>query len=90
MRRGRDPEQRRQRNRLHEFQREARKIYGGFMAVSRRRENVDVGQLTPIYDVQLRVLESDVDGVYITSGMVGLFWFVPGYSLVGGPDVVRP
>jgi len=40
--------------------------------------------------VQLRVLETDVDGVNILTTDVGKFWFVPGYSRVGGPDVVRP
>lgn len=75
---------------MHDFQAEARKIYwGGFGAVARRREGVDLGQLTQQEDVQLRILSSDVGGS-ITSEMVGLFWFVPGYSLVGGPDVVRP
>jgi len=73
-----------------EFIAEARKLYSGHIAVASRRSQIDVGQLTPAEDVQLRVLSSDVDGSYITSDMVGLFWFVPGYSIVGGPDVMRP
>ena len=90
LRRGRDPEQRRSRRHLQEFQREARKIYGGFYAASRRGENVDIGQLTPLYDIQCRILQSDVDLGLADTADIGLFWFTPGYSIVGGPDKVRP
>lgn len=90
--RGRDPHQRRERRFLSEFFREARKLYGSHVVVARRRDQVDVGQLVfdRNNDTQLRVLPSDVDGSYITNEDVGLFWFVPGYSMVGGPDIMRP
>jgi hypothetical protein len=38
----------------------------------------------------LRVTSSDVNGSTVVTGDIGKFWFVPGYSEVGGPDVVRP
>lgn len=42
----------------------------------------------------MRVLLEDVGtypgGEEIASGDVGKFWFVVGYSEVGGPDIVRP
>jgi hypothetical protein len=28
--------------------------------------------------------------VNVVSEDVGKFWFVPGYSRIGGPDIVRP
>lgn len=42
-----------------------------------------------------RVLPGDVgktypDGSEIEEADVGKFWFVPGYSRIGGPDIIRP
>ena len=95
--RGADPNVRRARRFQREFLAEARKLYSGHIVVASRRSQIDVGQLTPkaepdgmIGDVQLRILDSDVDGSYIVTGDVGKFWFVVGYSAVGGPDIPRP
>lgn len=52
-----------------------------------RRQNagVDTSQLYGIEGRQLRILAA---GNGATSDDIGKFWFVPGYSRVGGPDIV--
>lgn len=42
-------------------------------------------QLRTLEGRQLRVLSA---GNGATEADIGKFWFVPGYSLVGGPDIV--
>lgn len=52
--------------------------------------------LTPAgHFARARVLPLDVgkelpDGTTIEPEDVGKFWFVPGYSRIGGPDIIRP
>ncbi len=86
------PEQRQMREYQRAGQRFARMHFSPYGVLSRQRVagSVDASQLATRESVQLRVLESDVDGVNILTGDVGKFWFTPGYSRVGGPDVVRP
>lgn len=41
-------------------------------------------------DCILRVIQRDIDQGLADPEDLDKFWFVPGYSRVGGPDVVRP
>ncbi|MGV3616096.1 MAG: hypothetical protein ACO1SV_12240 [Fimbriimonas sp.] len=51
---------------------------------------VGAQQLTARSGRQLRITQADVDAGKATEEQIGLFWFVPGYSKVGGPDVIPP
>lgn len=53
-----------------------------------RASSVNVQQMTVRSGRCLRVTEADVDAGLASVGDVGKLWFVPGYSAVGGPDVV--
>lgn len=52
----------------------------------RLEARLDVNALPSVSAKQLRVL---APGNGASAEDVGKFWFVPGYSTVGGPDVVR-
>jgi hypothetical protein len=86
------PEARQLRDQNRAAQRHGRMQFSPYGVLSRQRVagSVDASQLATRESVQLRVLETDVDGVNVLTTDVGKFWFVPGYSRVGGPDVVRP
>lgn len=60
--------------------------------VRARLQDARVGtqQLTARSGRQLRITQADVDAGRASSDQIGLFWFVPGYSKVGGPDVIPP
>lgn len=86
------PEQRQLRDYQRAGQRFGRMHNSPYGVLSRQRVSgsVDASQLATRESIQLRVLATDVDGVNILTGDVGKFWFTPGYSRVGGPDIVRP
>jgi len=59
---------------------------GPYGVLSRQRTtNKDVGQLRIRDGQQLRILAA---GNGAAAEDIGKFWFVPGYSRVGGPDVI--
>lgn len=61
------------------------------VAMTRRVEAaIDVGQLPTRETVNLRISQADVDAGRADPEDLGKFWFVPGYSIPGGPDIVRP
>lgn len=64
----------------------------GFRPVVRSSRSVDAGidanQMPVKTHKTLRVTQKDVDEGRASSGDIGKFWFVPGYSRVGGGDVV--
>lgn len=66
------------------------RVVDGPTSTARRLASVDVQQMAIRQALQLRVTQADVDAGRASAGDVGKFWFLPGYSLVGGPDVVRP
>ena len=76
---------------LHEVLREIglrQSLYGLRTLTTRGRaleSQVNLNQLPLVHDRQLRILRA---GNGATEGDVGKFWFVVGYSLVGGPDIV--
>jgi hypothetical protein len=62
---------------------------GGGLTVARSRPmRVQVQQAPVRKSRELRVTQRDVDEGRAAAGDIGKFWFVVGYSLVGGPDVV--
>lgn len=63
-------------------------LYGPRSLTTRGRAleaQVNLNQLPLVHDRQLRVLRA---GNGAAAEDVGKFWFVVGYSLVGGPDIV--
>lgn len=78
-------------NRLHRTMREMMKRgrqdfgFGTLVAVRHRASLTDLQQLYSPNGRQLRIL---APGNGAGPGHVGGFWFVVGYSEVGGPDVV--
>lgn len=53
--------------------------------------NIDLSQLPIRATHRMRITAADVnEDAGITEADIGKFWFVPGYSKVGGPDLVRP
>ncbi|MEN6606464.1 MAG: hypothetical protein ABFD60_04420, partial [Bryobacteraceae bacterium] len=74
------PEQRalRQQNRITRHAERFASQYG-LVSRSRTSQNVDASQLFVRDSVQLRVLDGP---------NIGKFLFVPGYSVIGGPDVI--
>ncbi len=58
----------------------------GPISLSRRAEaSVDLSQLSVNKVLSLRITEA---GNGATVADIGKFWFTPGYSRVGGPDIV--
>ena len=69
------------------LRRRAHHRFGGGAIVTERRKHLrtDVSALRDRYGRELRIL---APGNGATAADVGGFWFVLGYSEVGGPDVV--
>jgi hypothetical protein len=63
---------------------------GQLVRARAQESRVSAQQLTARSGRQLRITQADVDAGRATSDQIGLFWFVPGYSKVGGPDVIPP
>jgi hypothetical protein len=70
---------------------------GAGVTARRLKSQIDVPLLTarPGYFLRARVQTQDIgrelpNGDLITAEDVGKFWFVEGYSRVGGPDILRP
>lgn len=59
--------------------------FGSIASVRHRASLADLQQLYTPNGRQLRVL---APGNGAEAGDVGKFWFVVGYSIVGGPDIV--
>jgi hypothetical protein len=59
--------------------------HGTLVAVRNRSSSVDMQQLYSPNGRQLRILK---EGNGAVAGDIGKFWFVVGYSTVGGPDIV--
>jgi hypothetical protein len=51
---------------------------------------IDPAQLPVKSARSLRITQADVDAGLADIADLGKFWFVDGYSTVGGPDVPRP
>jgi hypothetical protein len=84
------PEQRRLRNRQRELYRGAEHLIGLRSTTTRARAlnmMLDSSQLNVRESLQLRILAPSVRHGFTTEH-VGLFVFIPGYSRVGGPDVI--
>jgi hypothetical protein len=66
-----------------------RLTFGGLRTPTTRGRSQEAGvnlnQLRTVMGRQLRVLSA---GNGATQADIGKFWFVTGYSLVGGPDVI--
>jgi len=80
------PEERRLRDARREHARMMR-THGpeGVLTRQRASSNIDATQLKICDGQQLRVLAA---GNGATAEDIGKFWFVPGYSRVGGPDII--
>ena len=79
------PEAKRLRDARREHAKQMR-ASGPHGVLSRQRvTNVDVNQLRIRDGQQLRILAA---GNGATIDDIGKFWFVPGYSRVGGPDII--
>lgn len=64
------------------------RMRGQYAVVSRGRHSaadLDAGQLYASDSVQLRIL---AEGNGATTDDIGKFWFTPGFSRVGGPDII--